>query len=102
MKRLIPKAFLLAAFAFAPALPADSQQQGIRRVGEGVILNFQDVDLAYVISSLAQVAGLNVTYSDLPSKMVTVRTVQPISPQQVLALLHDLAASTRRSLRRAS
>lgn len=78
---------------FAGTVPAAGQQQNIRRAQGGIVLNFQDVDLAYVISSLAQAAGLNVMYYDLPAKLVTVRTVQPVSNDNVAALIRDLAAS---------
>jgi general secretion pathway protein D len=51
------------------------------------------VDLAYVISALAQAASLNVVYSDLPQKTVTLRTSQAVSESNVAGLIRDLAAS---------
>jgi type II secretory pathway component GspD/PulD (secretin) len=90
MKRLIPILILVLA-ALLPASPA--RGQGVRRAGNGIVLNFQDVDLAYVISSLAQVANLNVMYSDLPTKNITLRTPEPITMDQVVSVLRDIAAS---------
>lgn len=89
MKRVLTAALLVLLTGFA--VPAAGQQQTIRRAQGGIVLNFQDVDLAYVISSLAQAAGLNVVYSDMPQKQVTVRTVQPVSVENVAALIRELA-----------
>lgn len=92
MKRVLGAATLmLALVGLAP--PVLGQQQNIRRAQGGIVLNFQDVDLAYVISSLAQAAGINVVYSDLPQKQVTVRTVQPVAIENIAALIQDLAAA---------
>ena len=72
MKRSLRSAvLLLSLLSLAPPLAA---QQAVQQTQQGLILNFQDVDLAYVISALAQAANLNVTYLDLPQKLVTVRT----------------------------
>jgi len=93
MKRLLPILLLTVCCFSVPTAALDAQQQGVRRAGNGIVLNFQDVDLAYVISSLAQVANLNVMYSDLPSKNVTLRTPEPITMEQVVGVLRELAAS---------
>jgi len=93
MKRLIPQGLaLLTALAIGPVAAA-AQNPPIRRTPTGIVLNFQDVDLAYVISALAQAANLNVVYTDLPQKNVTLRTTTPVSPADVTALIRDLAAS---------
>jgi general secretion pathway protein D len=83
---------LIPLVAAGPAA-AQQQQQGITQTQQGIILNFQDVDLAYVISALAQAAQLNVVYSDLPAKNVTLRTSEAVSPNDVEGLIRDLAAS---------
>lgn len=91
MKRLLKASVFLALITLA--LPVAGQQQNIRRTQGGIVLNFQDVDIAYVFSSLAQAAGLNVAYYDLPQKQVTVRTVEPVSLDNVAGLIRDLAAA---------
>jgi general secretion pathway protein D len=91
MKRLIT-ATLLVAFA-GWAAPVVAQQQNIRRTQGGVTLNFQDVDLSYVISALAQTASINVVYSNMPQTQVTVRTSQPVSIENVATLIRQLAFS---------
>jgi general secretion pathway protein D len=92
MRRSSALALLLALSTFGAGTAA-AQQTPVRRTPQGIVLNFQDMDLAYVIATLAQTAGLNVVYSDLPTKNVTVRTTTPISPAAVNALIRDLAAT---------
>ena len=89
MKRYLRTGLLVLSLACLAA-PA-AAQQAVQQTQQGLILNFQDVDLAYVISALAQAANLNVTYLDLPQKLVTVRTSQPVTPADVAALIRSLA-----------
>jgi general secretion pathway protein D len=60
---------------------------------EGIRLDFQDVELSFVISALAEAGNLNVIYSDLPQRSVTLRMSRPVAPEEVLGLLRSLAAS---------
>jgi type II secretory pathway component GspD/PulD (secretin) len=73
------------------ALPASLRAQGAQQAP--VQLDFQDLDLAYVLSALAQAAGLNLVYMDLPAKPVTLRTATPVPRTQIPALLRSLAAA---------
>jgi general secretion pathway protein D len=66
-------------------------QQPVRPAPGGVMLNFQDADLSYVVSTLAQAAGINFAHSDLPQKPVTLRTSEPVTPDQIRALILSLA-----------
>ena len=68
-------------------------QAQVRPVQGGVALNFQDADLAYVFSALAQAAGVNIVYSNLPVRPVTMRTFQPVPASQLLELINSLAAA---------
>jgi general secretion pathway protein D len=96
MNRALPGRFIAVAFivsiVFAP-LPADAQRPDIMRTDDGVILNFQDVPLAHVFSALAELAGLNVVYTDLPDKMVTVRTPRSIPIAALDGMIRELAAT---------
>jgi general secretion pathway protein D len=65
----------------------------VRPAQGGVNLNFQDADLAYVLSALAQAAGVNIIYSNLPAQPVTLRTFQPIPAGELIALIYNLAAA---------
>ncbi len=67
---------------------------GIVPAGAGAVqLDFQDLDLAYVMSTLAQMAGLNLMYHDLPSKPITLRTVQPVPRADIPNLIRSIAAA---------
>jgi general secretion pathway protein D len=59
----------------------------------GIVVDFQDTELRYVISALAEAAGLNVVYGDLPSKRTTLRLRQPVPKENIPALLRSLAQS---------
>ena len=59
----------------------------------GVIVDFQDAELRYVVSALAEAAGMNVVYGDLPPKRITLRLRQPVPKENVPALLRSLAQS---------
>jgi general secretion pathway protein D len=81
------------AFAALLALPAQQgyAQQPIRPAPGGVLLNFQDADFGYVMSALAQAAGISLAYSSLPQVPVTVRTPVPVTPADIVALMRGLA-----------
>jgi general secretion pathway protein D len=81
----------LAAGAFAWPAPGGAQVPA----GPPVTLDFQDLDLAYVLSAIAQAAGLNVIYHDLPAKAITIRTAQPVPRAELPALIRAIAAANR-------
>jgi len=91
MRKSFFPALLIALCVAAHTRPLVAQVPQVQRQGSGVVLNFQDVDLSYVISALAQAANLNVVYFDLPAKNVTLRTSTPIDPADVPNLIRDLA-----------
>lgn len=91
-KRPAAVLMLLVALGLSTG-PAAAQQQQITRGQAGIVLNFQDVSLGSVIVALAQLAELNVVFSDMPDKNVTVRTAQPIPVEAVPGLIRDLAAA---------
>jgi general secretion pathway protein D len=84
------------ALAIALCLPRLSQAQDTSAVlvtSRGIQVDFQDIDLRAVISALAEVGTLNVTYGDLPGRRVTLRLRQPIARADVLPLLRSLVQS---------
>lgn len=92
MPRLLNAVISATLCCACAILPARAHAQNpVRVTSEGIILNFQDVDLAYAITALAQAAGLNVVYTDLPQKNVTLRTARPVSPSDVSGLIRRLA-----------
>jgi general secretion pathway protein D len=78
----------------APVLTARaSAQNPVRTTPGGITFNFQDADISYVVSMLAQAAGIRYVYSDMPQKPVTMRTTDPVSAEAVVALIKSLAES---------
>ncbi len=86
---------LLTMMLAAGAVPALAAQEpaGVRQTERGVLFDFQDADLRLVLSALAELGRLNLTYGDLPSRRVTLRTNEPVARQNILPLLRSLAAS---------
>jgi general secretion pathway protein D len=94
MRRRIGCIIRHAACAALIALPAAgtvAAQQPVRTVPGGVMLNFQDADFGFVVSALAQAAGINFAYTDLPQRPVTLRTPQPVTAEQMVELIRGLA-----------
>ena len=81
---------LICLLALGPS-PLSAQAGGAG--GGGLQFDFQDADLRLVLSALAEAGHLNLVYSELPSRHVTLRTNQPVPPEQILPLLRSLAAS---------
>lgn len=90
MTRVLLMAALLLA---AAAAPLQGQEVPVRPAQGGVLLTFQDADLGFVIAALAQAAGLNVVYTDLPAKPVTLRTQTPVPLAALADLIRSLAAA---------
>jgi len=94
---------LLLVSGLTPALPVSAQDPlPTRRPGgmrqqvagqEGITLNFQNLDLAYVVSAMGQAAGINVVSSNMPEVLVTLRTAEPVTRAEVDALIRSLAAA---------
>lgn len=84
------------ALAFALGAPRFAQAQdtsAVQVTSRGIQVDFQDTDLRAVISALAEVGALNVTYGELPTRRVTLRLRQAIARTDVLPLLRSLAQS---------
>ena len=62
------------------------------RTPNGIIFNFQNADLGYVLGALARAAGINYSALDLPAKQVTLYTPRAISPEEVATLIRQTAA----------
>jgi type II secretory pathway component GspD/PulD (secretin) len=60
---------------------------------EGITVNFQNLDLGYVLTTLGQAAGINVVASNMPAIPVTVNNPVPLTVEQVRSLILSLAES---------
>ncbi|MEO7712599.1 MAG: secretin N-terminal domain-containing protein, partial [Gemmatimonadaceae bacterium] len=83
---------MLTVLTGAPMLHAQAvaPPRSVNRTPSGVELNFQDTDLRVVISALAEIAGINLVYSNLPSRTVTLRTGGPIAAEEVRSYLESV------------
>ena len=84
-------AWLAVSAAPAPLRAQDST--GVRRTAQGILIDFQDTDIRAVITALSEAGSLNVSYTDLPAKRVTLRLRQPVTRENIPALLKSLALS---------
>jgi type II secretory pathway component GspD/PulD (secretin) len=94
---------LLAALGVSGGVDhVSGQDPGVRRPGmagqqaaqqEGITFNFQGLDLASVITAMGQAAGLNVMSTNMPEVLVDYRNPNPMTPQEVDALIRTLAQS---------
>ena len=81
---------VVVALLAAAASPLAAQEP-VRVTGEGIMLDFQNVDLRLVVAALAEAGELNVVYAELPSRQVTIRTTRPVPRSDMLVLLQSLA-----------
>jgi general secretion pathway protein D len=81
---------IVPLFLLLPTRAHAQQPAGVQRTPGGVQVDFQGVDMRLAVSALAEAAGLNVIYSDLPQKTVTLRTSTPVPLGQVRVYLSSL------------
>lgn len=93
-------AFVIGALCAATPLPLAAQQPAedkavpnVRAGEAGIELDFQDAELRTVVSSLAELAGLNVLYGNLPDTRVTLRTNAPVTTAEIRNFLEGVAES---------
>ncbi|MFL5540135.1 MAG: hypothetical protein ACJ8J0_14190, partial [Longimicrobiaceae bacterium] len=80
----------MAAVLLAVCHLSAQQPAGVVRTPGGVQVDFQNTDMRLVVAALADAAGLNVVYGDLPQKTVTLRTSTPVPVSQVRVYLNSL------------
>ena len=88
---LATSAVLIVGSAPAASTLTAAQNPPVTQTQEGITLNFQNVDLASVITALGQAAGINVAAANMPDVPVTLRTANPVPPEEVEALIRQLA-----------
>ncbi len=81
---------LLCGLVRASSLAAQDTTS-VRTSPQGVLFDFQDADLRFVLAALGEAGQLNLTYADLPLRHVTLRTNRPVPFDQILALLKSVA-----------
>ncbi len=90
---LTTSAILIVSSALVTSIPTAAQNPPVTQTQEGITLNFQNVDLASVITALGQAAGINIAAANMPDVPVTLRTAEPVPPEDVEALIRQLATA---------
>src|SRR3954468_3610474 len=88
MKRL--SILVLVGALLTGAATQAQQTKGLISSANGVEFNFQDVDLRVVLSALGEAAGMNVLFSSVPSRSVTLRTSRPVPVPEVRSYFESL------------
>lgn len=90
--RLLGPALAVACLCASPARLL-SQAPAAGAADSGAILNFQDAPLQVVVASLAEMAGLTVSYAGLPATSVTLRSAAPVPRRELRAMLESVLRS---------
>lgn len=96
MRRLLAA---LALASLAAAGPLAAQNQGVQRTARGIMIDFQGTDLRLVVPALAEAAGLNITYGELPQRPITLRTPNPVDAAATRAFLESVLRANEMELR---
>lgn len=72
-------------------LSAQVAAPGVVRRDSVAEFDFQDVELRVVLAALAEAAGVNTLFSNIPSRTVTLRTSRPVTVAEVRAYMETLA-----------
>src|SRR5687768_8163237 len=82
--------FGIALAALAMAAPLAAQTPGVTRSNGGIMIDFQGTDMRLAVAALAEAAGLNVTYSDLPQRPINLRTTSPVPASMARTYLESI------------
>ena len=99
MTRLAAALALALGLALQAAPAAAQPATGVRRIDGGVMIDFPNTDLRLAVAALAEAAGLNLIYTDLPQKTVSLRTSTPVPIAQVRVYLESLLQANQLELR---
>jgi type II secretory pathway component GspD/PulD (secretin) len=86
------------AAGFVLAAPARAQE-GVRQADGGIMIDFPNTEMRLVVAALADAAGLNLIWGDLPQRTVSLRTSTPVPPAQVRVYLESLLRANQMELR---
>lgn len=89
-------AALLVLLLFATDTRA---QTGVRRADGGIMIDFPGTDMRLALAALAEAAGINLIFGELPQRTVNLRTSTPVPQQQVRVYLESLLRANGLELR---
>ncbi|HEX2092398.1 MAG TPA: hypothetical protein VHG28_08350, partial [Longimicrobiaceae bacterium] len=90
--RLLVPLLLAVCLGAAPARLA-AQAPAPAAADSGATLNFQDAPLQVVVASLAEMAGLAISYTGLPARTVTLRSPAPVPRRELRPMLESVLKS---------
>lgn len=92
---------VLPALCCASPLPAQEvTPPEVEISGDSVEINFQNAQIAVVLTALAELSGMSLMHSNLPDTRVTLRTGQPVDRSQLEGYLASLADANGLTLER--
>lgn len=92
---------LASLSAASPAIAQDiARAPAVQISGDSVEINFQNAEIAVVLTALAELSGLSLMHSILPDTRVTLRTGHPIDRSEAEGYLESLAAANDLQLER--
>lgn len=71
----------------SPAVPV------VQPASTGFKVDFDNQDIRVVLSALAEAAGVNVTYSNLPEMRTTLHLTTPVPKEKLIDVMRDIAES---------
>lgn len=74
-----------------PAGPPQRDTNTTRNTPAGYVLDFQDQDLRVVLSAVAEAGNLNVTFSNVPTRRVTLRMGKAMTREEAINALQGIA-----------
>jgi type II secretory pathway component GspD/PulD (secretin) len=92
-------ALALALACAGPLVAQTTPSPGVQRTARGIMIDFQGTDLRLVVPALAEAAGLNITYGELPSRPITLRTPTPVDPLGARRFLESVLRASELELR---
>jgi general secretion pathway protein D len=91
VKTTLALVLLLWGTLAQPVLLPAQDPSGVQTTPQGVLVDFQDADLRLVLSALAEAGALNVVFSEIPPRRITLRMGRALPRESLLPLLRSIA-----------
>jgi len=99
VRRPLVAAVLAALACAAPLVAQGTPSPGVQRTARGIMIDFQGTDMRLVVPALAEAAGINITYNELPQRPITLRTPTPVDALGARRFLESILRANDLELR---
>jgi general secretion pathway protein D len=99
VRRSLIAAALAALACAAPLAAQGTPSPGVQRTTRGIMIDFQGTDMRLVVPALAEAAGINITYGELPQRPITLRTPTPVDAAGARRFLESILRANDLELR---